>query len=69
MEPDELIQHCFRCKGLMVVDPSTIKALPDLLYRAAKRIQMDDIDFGVHENPLVDNLLAVAVLLEMVPDD
>lgn len=69
MEPDELTQHCFRCKGLMVVDPSTIRALPEILYRAAMRIEADDRDFGVEPTSLVDNLRAMAMLLEMVPDD
>ena len=70
MEPDDLTQHCFRCKGLSVVDTSTIKALPDLLYRAANQVAQYDRDLQETGNgTLVNDLRMMAVLLDMIPDD
>ncbi len=31
-------RHCFRCKGLSVIDPSALKYLPSILDRAASTI-------------------------------
>lgn len=70
MEADDLTQHCFRCKGLMVVDPATIKILPGLLYRAAKRIDEANYEHGALDyDSLAIDLRAIAVLLDMIPDD
>lgn len=70
MEPDDITQHCFRCKGLMVVDPSTIKALPGLLYRAANQIDNANYESGyLDPTGLAIDLRAIAVLLDMIPDD
>lgn len=74
MEPDELIQHCFRCKGLMVIEPTTMNRLPSLLYRAARNLSWAKdaaegiADYGEWET-LIADLYETAILLEMVPDD
>ena len=54
----------------MVVDPSTIKALPGLLYSAANQIDNANYESGyLDPKGLSIDLRAIAVLLEMIPDD
>lgn len=74
MEPDDLTQHCFRCKGLMVVDPITIKHLSPLLYKAARNLSWaKDSAEGISDygewKDLISDLYEAALLLEMIRDD
>lgn len=74
LEPDDLTQHCFRCKGLVVIHKETLQELPRLLYKAASKLQWaKDSAEGIGDweewQSLITDLRATAILLEMVPDD
>jgi hypothetical protein len=66
--------ECFRCKGLAVVDKTTLDHLPKLLYKAANTLEWaKESAEGIGDydewKVLIIDLKAAAMLLDMMPND
>ena len=65
MSDYEYTRHCFRCKGMVVIDPTALNHLPRLMAEAAEYItNVDD-----YWNPLAEKLRAASILVESVMQD
>lgn len=61
--------HCFRCKGLAVVNKKSLENLPSVLNRAANLIDLRDTDDQYEAFNVMTALREYAIMIEAMPDD
>lgn len=69
MENDET-RHCFRCKGLAVINKRSLEKLPDVLRHSAELLIFAMYEAGDQETVanLIDSLREYAIMIEGMPN-